>query len=66
MLPDTYCSDLGPQYGYQCPEGMKCAKIQIERQDRGFNGFDEIGFFISTLFLHFCVILKLEIYHVHI
>ncbi len=43
MIPDTYCSPLGPDFGYQCPPGMKCIKINLNRQDRGFNGFDEIG-----------------------
>lgn len=43
MIPDTYCSPLGPDFGYQCPSGMQCIKINLNRQDRGFNGFDEIG-----------------------
>ena len=49
MIPDTYCSPLGPDFGYQCPEGMKCAKIILERQDRGFNGFDEISKLLLNL-----------------
>lgn len=44
MIPDTYCTTQGPSYGYQCPEGMKCIElVNIKREDRGFNGFDEIG-----------------------
>lgn len=41
MIPDTYCSQIGQ--GYQCPVGMQCMHINLNRQDRGFNGFDEIG-----------------------
>ena len=44
MIPDTYCTNLGPSNGYQCPTGMKCMELKnIKREDRGFNGFDEIG-----------------------
>lgn len=43
MIPDTYCSDAGADYGYQCPPGMKCMKINLNKQDRGFSGFDEIS-----------------------
>jgi hypothetical protein len=43
MIPDTYCSPHGPQYGYQCPPGMKCVSMgHLKKQERGFNGFDEI------------------------
>ena len=50
MIPDTYCSPLGPDFGYQCPAGMKCIKIKLNRQDRGFNGFDEIVTSIFTVY----------------
>lgn len=60
MIPDTYCSPLGPDYGYQCPEGMKCEPIDLDRQARGFNGFDELSNFLhltqlppQTLYLLF-------------
>jgi hypothetical protein len=44
MIPDTYCTKLGPENGYICPDGMKCMELKnIKREDRGFNGFDEIG-----------------------
>ncbi len=52
MIPDTYCSSEGPEFGYQCPEGMVCKKLYLDKKDRGFNGFDEIGKFDwSILFL---------------
>jgi hypothetical protein len=44
MIPDTYCTVDGPGTGYQCPAGMKCMELKnMKRQDRGFNGFDEIS-----------------------
>lgn len=43
MIPDTYCSTLGPEFGFQCPKGMKCVEIDLNKSERGFNGFDEIG-----------------------
>lgn len=42
-IPDTFCS-LDPSSGYQCPEGMKCMKLErLSRYIIGFNGFDEFG-----------------------
>lgn len=41
-IPDTFCS-LDPESGYQCPEGMKCLKLELSRYIMGFNGFDEFG-----------------------
>lgn len=49
MIPDTYCSQWGPDYGYQCPTGMKCVRINFPKPERGFNGFDEIGFLFYFL-----------------
>jgi hypothetical protein len=48
MIPDTYCTTLGPNSGYQCPSGMKCVEIHLNKSQRGFNGFDEI----SITYLH--------------
>ncbi|KAJ8956573.1 hypothetical protein NQ314_006700 [Rhamnusium bicolor] len=46
-IPDTYCS-LDPSSGYQCPEGMKCMKLEgLSRYIIGFNGFDE---FVTSFF----------------
>ncbi|CAH1967575.1 unnamed protein product [Acanthoscelides obtectus] len=46
-IPDTYCS-LDPSSGYQCPEGMKCMKLEgVSRYIIGFNGFDE---FVTSFF----------------
>ncbi|KAJ8954958.1 hypothetical protein NQ318_000389 [Aromia moschata] len=46
-IPDTYCS-LDPSSGYQCPEGMKCMKLEgLSRYVIGFNGFDE---FVTSFF----------------
>jgi len=40
-IPDTYCSpDDKP--GYHCPKGMKCMSIDMPKNSRGFNGFDEL------------------------
>jgi hypothetical protein len=41
-IPDTFCS-VDPGSGYQCPEGMKCMKLELSRYIMGFNGFDEFG-----------------------
>lgn len=41
-IPDTFCS-TDPDSGYQCPEGMKCMKLELDRYIMGFNGFDEFG-----------------------
>lgn len=43
-IPDTFCS-MDPNAGYQCPEGMKCMKLELSRYIMGFNGFDEFGKF---------------------
>jgi sodium leak channel non-selective protein len=48
MIPDTYCSPSG--HGYTCPPGMRCMKIEIDRQTRGFNGFDELITSIFTVY----------------
>ncbi|EEZ98774.1 sodium leak channel NALCN [Tribolium castaneum] len=46
-IPDTFCS-LDPTSGYQCPEGMKCMKLEgLSRYIIGFNGFDE---FVTSFF----------------
>ncbi|XP_076258314.1 sodium leak channel non-selective protein na isoform X3 [Rhynchophorus ferrugineus] len=46
-IPDTFCS-LDPTSGYQCPEGMKCMKMEgVSRYIIGFNGFDE---FVTSFF----------------
>ncbi|CAG9857935.1 unnamed protein product [Phyllotreta striolata] len=46
-IPDTYCS-LDPSSGYQCPEGMRCMKLEgVSRYIIGFNGFDE---FVTSFF----------------
>ena len=41
-IPDTFCS-TDPESGYQCPEGMKCMKLELSKYIMGFNGFDEFG-----------------------
>ncbi|KAJ3664869.1 hypothetical protein Zmor_000408 [Zophobas morio] len=46
-IPDTFCS-LDSTSGYQCPEGMKCMKLEgLPRSIIGFNGFDE---FVTSFF----------------
>lgn len=52
-IPDTFCS-MDPNAGYQCPEGMKCMKLELSRYIMGFNGFDEFGrCFDKIKFCHF-------------
>ncbi|CAF1438038.1 unnamed protein product, partial [Rotaria sordida] len=41
MIPDTYCSPT--KDGFHCPENFTCKKIEIQRNLRGYNGFDEIA-----------------------
>ncbi|CAF0718540.1 unnamed protein product [Brachionus calyciflorus] len=50
MIPDTYCSPKGPEFGFQCPIGMKCVEIDLTKSERGFNGFDEIITSIFTVY----------------
>lgn len=44
-IPDSFCS-TEPGDGYQCPEGMKCMKLELSRYITGFSGFDEFGIFL--------------------
>lgn len=50
-IPDSFCS-TEPGAGYECPEGMKCMKLELSRYITGFSGFDEFGitlyFYIYT------------------
>ncbi|XP_014279974.1 sodium leak channel NALCN isoform X3 [Halyomorpha halys] len=48
-IPDTFCS-TDPDSGYQCPEGMKCMKLELDRYIMGFNGFDEFATSIFTVY----------------
>ncbi|XP_048514061.1 sodium leak channel NALCN isoform X5 [Athalia rosae] len=48
-IPDTFCS-TDPESGYQCPEGMKCMKLELSRYIMGFNGFDEFATSIFTVY----------------
>lgn len=41
MIPDTYCSPN--KSGFHCPENFVCQKIEIQRNLRGYNGFDELA-----------------------
>jgi hypothetical protein len=41
MIPDTYCSPT--KDGFHCPENFICKKIEIQRNLRGYNGFDELA-----------------------
>ncbi|XP_071140116.1 sodium leak channel NALCN-like isoform X2 [Mytilus edulis] len=45
-IPDAFCSPV-PEYGYQCPEGMKCMALELPKSKRGFDGFDE---FLTSFF----------------
>ncbi|XP_052214873.1 sodium leak channel NALCN-like isoform X2 [Dreissena polymorpha] len=48
-IPDTYCSpDNKP--GHHCPKGMKCISIDIPKNNRGFNGFDELPTSFFTVY----------------
>ncbi|XP_053403059.1 sodium leak channel NALCN-like [Mercenaria mercenaria] len=48
-IPDTYCSP-DDQPGYHCPKGMKCMSIDIPKNNRGFNGFDELPTSFFTVY----------------
>ncbi|KAI5711507.1 hypothetical protein M8J75_000925 [Diaphorina citri] len=48
-IPDTHCSP-DPTAGYQCPNGMKCMKLQLSKYDIGFSGFDEFGTSLFTVY----------------
>ncbi|XP_058810825.1 sodium leak channel NALCN isoform X2 [Phymastichus coffea] len=48
-IPDTFCS-TDPESGYQCPEGMKCLKLELSKYIMGFNGFDEFATSIFTVY----------------
>jgi len=50
-IPDSFCSKE-PGAGYQCPEGMKCMKLELSRYITGFSGFDEFG-----KLLYYCILL---------
>ncbi|CAF0876504.1 unnamed protein product [Rotaria sordida] len=41
MIPDTYCSPT--KDGFHCPENFICEKIDVPRNLRGYNGFDELA-----------------------
>jgi hypothetical protein len=41
MIPDTYCSPT--EDGFTCPKKFDCKKIEIQRNLRGYNGFDELA-----------------------
>ncbi|CAF3038249.1 unnamed protein product [Rotaria sp. Silwood2] len=41
MIPDTYCSPT--EDGFHCPENFTCQKLEIQRNLRGYNGFDELA-----------------------
>ncbi|CAF1235655.1 unnamed protein product [Rotaria magnacalcarata] len=41
MIPDTYCSPT--KDGFHCPKNFHCEKIEIQRNLRGYNGFDELA-----------------------
>jgi hypothetical protein len=41
MIPDTYCSPTSD--GFHCPNNFTCQKIEIQRNLRGYNGFDELA-----------------------
>lgn len=53
-IPDSFCSPRPD--GYQCPPGMQCVQLDLAREVRGFNGFDEFGkeIFRSQSFYYGC------------
>ncbi|KAK8392277.1 hypothetical protein O3P69_017693 [Scylla paramamosain] len=48
-IPDTFCSRQSDS-GYQCPEGMKCAPLDLSKNISGFNGFDDFATSIFTVY----------------
>uniref|UniRef100_A0A0L8GQ35 Ion transport domain-containing protein n=1 Tax=Octopus bimaculoides TaxID=37653 RepID=A0A0L8GQ35_OCTBM len=48
-IPDTFCSpDRGS--GYQCPLGMECIALQLNRKQSGFDGFDMFAMSFFTVY----------------
>lgn len=48
-IPDTHCSGH-PNYGNQCPPGMVCMELHLEKEVVGYNGFDHIGHSLYTVY----------------
>ncbi|KAJ6641408.1 Sodium leak channel NALCN [Pseudolycoriella hygida] len=49
-IPDTFCS-TDPDSGYQCPNGMKCLKMDfLSNYVMGFNGFEDLYTSIFTVY----------------
>ncbi|XP_076062886.1 sodium leak channel non-selective protein na isoform X5 [Oratosquilla oratoria] len=48
-IPDTFCS-MDAHSGYQCPHGMRCMRLDLEKNVSGFNGFDEFATSIFTVY----------------
>ncbi|CAF2374467.1 unnamed protein product [Rotaria sp. Silwood2] len=47
MIPDTYRSPT--KGGFHCSENFTCKKIEIRRNWRGYNGFDELATIVSAI-----------------
>lgn len=45
-IPDTHCSGH-PDYGNQCPPGMICVELHLDKEIVGYNGFEHIGKYIK-------------------
>lgn len=41
-IPDTHCSGH-LEYGNQCPPGMVCIELHLDKEVIGYNGFEHIG-----------------------
>ena len=41
-VPDSQCAQSWDE-GYMCPSNMRCVKLDLPSEVRGFNGFDNLG-----------------------
>ncbi|KAK3584758.1 hypothetical protein CHS0354_002278 [Potamilus streckersoni] len=48
-IPDTYCSPIGFA-GYKCHKGFHCKPLNLAKNMRGFNGFDELHTSFFTVY----------------
>lgn len=52
QIPDSFCSPY-TNYGYQCPSGMVCERLRLDRHQRGYSGFDEFRKYSLPLIFKF-------------
>lgn len=48
-IPDCHCSP-NPNYGHQCPDGMICTELNLNKSISGFSGFDNVAHSFFTVY----------------